>query len=254
MTIPEAITIRADDSTFLKLTGASPKIETIGSPLSISEPDARAIAELVVSIWPKPGRTVETFTADILTQWKDYFGPEAQHPRSFLIREGGRVDRPFQRLPKHTSARAKGDITVLALARVCTDPKVRGRKLGDAVVRASFELVDRGTFPFALFQTTPDVRPFYERLGAIPIDNTFVNSLAPDPKVNPFWAEVPMRYPATGDWPKGEIDLRGLDGKGSRNMNRSATEETEINKATLCSVSSCSILINYAFAATLHRG
>jgi predicted GNAT family N-acyltransferase len=188
-------------------TGGSPKIETIDRR-TISEPDARAIAELIVSIWPKPGRTVETFTADILTQWKDYDGPEAQHPRSFLIREGGQIVAHSSVYPR-TIGTNKGDITVLALARVCTDPKVRGRKLGDAVVRASFELVDRGVFRFALFQTTPDVRPFYERLGAVPIDNTFVNSLAPDPKVNPFWAEVPMRYPATGDWPTGEIDLRG---------------------------------------------
>ena len=188
-------------------TGGSPKIETIDRR-SISEPDARAIAELIVSIWPKPGRTVETFTADILTQWKDYDGPEAEHPRSFLIREDGRVVAHSSVYPR-TIGTTKGDLTVLALARVCTDPIVRGRKLGDAVVRASFELVDRGPFPFALFQTTTDVRPFYERLGAVPIDNTFVNSFAPDPKVNPFWAEVPMRYPATGDWPKGEIDLRG---------------------------------------------
>jgi len=188
-------------------TGSSPKIEIIDHR-TISEPDARAIAELVVSIWPKPGRTIEAFTADILTQWKDYDGPEAQHPRSFLIREGGQVIAHSSAYPR-TIGTNEGDFTVLALARVCTDPKVRGRKLGDAVVRASFELVDRGEFPFALFQTTTDVRSFYERLGAVAIDNTFINSLAHDPKVNPFWAEVFMRYPATGNWPKGEIDLRG---------------------------------------------
>jgi predicted GNAT family N-acyltransferase len=188
-------------------TGDSPKIETIDRR-SIGEPDARSIAELIVSIWPKLDRTVDKFTADILTQWKDYDGPESQHPRSFLIREGGRVVAHSSAYPR-TIATPKGEITVLALARVCTDPVVRGRKLGDAVVRASFALVDQNTFPFALFQTTREVRPFYERLGAVAIDNTFVNSLAPDPKANPFWAEVPMRYPATGDWPTGEIDLRG---------------------------------------------
>jgi predicted GNAT family N-acyltransferase len=188
-------------------TGNLPKIETIDRR-TISEPDARAIAELVVSIWPKPERTVDTFTAEILTQWKDYNGPDNEHPRSFLIREGGRVVAHSSAYPR-TIGTTKGDFTVLALARVCTDPSVRGRKLGDAVVRASFELVDHGPFPFALFQTTTDVRPFYERLGAVAIDNTFVNSLAPDPKANPFWAEVPMRYPANGNWPKGEIDLRG---------------------------------------------
>ena len=188
-------------------TGGSPKIETIDRR-TIGEADARAIAELIVSIWPKPDRTVDTFTAEILDQWKDYRGPEDQHPRSFLIRDGGRVVAHSSVYPR-TIGTSKGEITVLALARVCTDPVVRGRKLGDAVVRASFELVDRGPFPFALFQTTKEVRPFYERLGAVEIDNTFINSLAADPKANPFWAEVRMRYPATGDWPKGEIDLRG---------------------------------------------
>jgi predicted N-acetyltransferase YhbS len=188
-------------------TGGSPKIETIDRR-SIGEADARAIAELIVSIWPKPDRTVEGFTAEIVGQWKDYRGPESEHPRSFLIRDGGRVVAHASVYPRKI-ATSKGEFTVLALARVCTDPVARGRKLGDAVVRASLDLVDRGPFPFALFQTTKEVRPFYERLGAIKIDNTFVNSLAADPKADPFWAEVRMRYPATGDWPKGEIDLRG---------------------------------------------
>lgn len=185
----------------------SPKLEIIDRR-TISKADARAIAELVVSIWPKVGRNVETFTDEILDQWKDYRGPENQYPRSFAAREGGRLIAHASVYPR-TIATSKGNITVLALARVCTDPSVRRRKLGDAVARATFALVDNGTFPFSLFQTTKDVRPFYERLGAVVIDNTFVNSMADDPKADPFWAEVRMRYPATGNWPKGEIDLCG---------------------------------------------
>jgi predicted N-acetyltransferase YhbS len=188
-------------------TRGFPKTEIIDRR-TINEADARAIAELIVSIWPKIGRRVETFTAEILTQWRDYRGPEDEYPRSFLIRDAGRVVAHSSACPRRIST-GSGDMTVLALARVCTDPAVRGRKLGDAVVRATFGLVDRGPFPFALFQTTTDVRPFYERLGAVEIDNTFINSLAEDPKSDPFWAEVRMRYPATGDWPTGEIDLRG---------------------------------------------
>jgi predicted N-acetyltransferase YhbS len=194
-------------TTISQATAGSPSIEIIDRRL-ISKADAQAIAELIVSIWPKPGRTVDTFADEIEAQWKGYRGPEVQHPRSFLIREGGRVVAHSSAYPR-TIGTPKGEITVLALARVCTEPAVRGRRFGDAVVRAAFELVDQGTFPFALFQTSTDVRPFYERLGAVAIDNTFVNSLAADPKANPFWAEVHMRYPAAGDWPKGEIDLRG---------------------------------------------
>ncbi len=186
---------------------ATPPIEVIDRR-TIGECDARAIAELVVSIWPKPGRTIESFAGDMLAQWKDYAGPEEQHPRSFLIREGSHVVAHSSVYPR-TIRSTRGELTVLALARVCTDPSVRGRKLGDAVVRATLALVDEGAFPFSLFQTTHNVRPFYERLGAVTIDNTFVNSLADDPKANPFWAEVPMRYPVSGNWPEGEIDLMG---------------------------------------------
>jgi GNAT superfamily N-acetyltransferase len=182
-------------------------IETIDRR-TIREADARAIAELIVSIWPKPGRSVESFTRDFLTQWTDYIGPEDERPRSFIIREGGRVVAHSSGFPR-TIGTTKGDLTVLALARVCTDPSVRGKKLGQAIVRATLDLVDHGPFAFSLFQTTQPVRPFYEQLGSVVIENRFVNSLAEDPNANPFWSEVIMRYPAGPGWPEGPIDLRG---------------------------------------------
>jgi predicted N-acetyltransferase YhbS len=174
----------------------------------LSDDDALAIAELVVSIWPKPGRTAETLAAEMLVQWRDYRGPERQHPRSFLVRESGRAIAHASFDPR-TIETSKGDITVLALARVCTDPAARGRKLGQAVVRAAFDLVDDGAFPFALFQTTDPVQAFYDNLGAVRIHNRIVNSLADDPTANPFWSPVIMRYPAGPGWPEGQIDLRG---------------------------------------------
>jgi len=183
------------------------RIETIDRR-RISEADARAIAELLHAIWPKPGRTVDTRVAEMLTDWKNYAGPEDEHPRSFLVREGSRVIAHASAYPR-TIGTPDGEMTILALARVCTDPAARGRKLGQAVVMEAFDLVDHGPFPFALFQTSESVRPFYERLGAIAIDNCFVNSLAPDPTASPWWDKVIMRYPAKPGWPVGEIDLRG---------------------------------------------
>jgi hypothetical protein len=183
------------------------RIETLDRR-NLNAADARAISQLVVSIWPKPGRTVEIVTADMLIRWRDYRGPESQHPRSFLIREGGRAIAHASFDPR-TIGTSLGDITVLALARVCTDPAMRGRKLGQAVTRAAFELVDDGSFCFALFQTTDDVQSFYENLGAVRIHNRFVNSLADDPQANPWWSPVVMRYPSGPSWPEGEIDLRG---------------------------------------------
>jgi GNAT superfamily N-acetyltransferase len=102
-----------------------------------------------------------------------------------------------------------GEISVGGLARVCTHPAMRGRGLGELVVRAAFGLVDAGDFAFSLFQTNRKVQAFYERLGAAPVENRIVNSLAAEPMINPFWDEVVMHYPRGKGWPAGAIDLRG---------------------------------------------
>jgi predicted N-acetyltransferase YhbS len=183
------------------------QIETIDRR-KLSEAEALATAQLIASTWPKPGRTVDSLAADMMSQWREYRGPERQHPRSFAIREGGRVVAHASFDPRAIGT-AAGEMTVLALARVCTAPEVRGRKLGQAVVRAAFALVDDGTFPFALFQTTDDVQSFYENLGAVRNLNRFVNSLALDPTANPWWSPVIMRYAVGPGWPEGQIDLRG---------------------------------------------
>jgi predicted GNAT family N-acyltransferase len=183
------------------------QIETLDQR-TIRDADARAIAELLIAIWPKPNRTVETRTADILNQWQNYDGAENQYPRSFLVRENGRVIAHAQADPRVVVTSA-GELTVLALCRVCTDPAVRGKKLGQAVVESAFDLVDDGTYPFALFQTRNEVRPFYEKLGAVVIENRLFNSKAADPAANPFWDPVVMRYPNSGTWPKGDIDTNG---------------------------------------------
>jgi hypothetical protein len=108
-----------------------------------------------------------------------------------------------------TIGTSQGDMTIVALARVCTDPAERGRKLGQAVVRTVFDAVDHGPFAHSLFQTTYKVRPFYEKLGCALVTNRIVNSLADDPAASPFWDNIVMRYPAAKPWPEGEIDLRG---------------------------------------------
>ena len=108
----------------------------------------------------------------------------------------GVADLPFDpraSFDPRTIGTSQGDMTVLALARVCTDPAARGRKLGQAVVRRTFDLVDDGSFSFSLFQTTDDVQSFYDNLGAVRIHNRFVNSLAEDPSANPWWASSRQR-------------------------------------------------------------
>lgn len=183
------------------------EIETLDRH-NIREPDARAVATLLCAIWPKPGRTVDSLTADLLQKFSDDAGPEDVRPRLFVVRDGERVIACAQAAPR-TIGTSAGDITVLALARVCTDPAARGLHLGQAVVRAAFALVDNGPYRFALFQTGEKVRNFYEKLGCAAVDNHFVNSLADDPQENPFWDAAIMRYPAGPGWPDGEIDTRG---------------------------------------------
>lgn len=175
---------------------------------TVTATDAHDAAELLIRIFPKPGRTVDSLAADVLQKLGSHAGPDDERPRMFVVREAGRVVACAQAIPR-TLGTAAGDLTVLALARVCTDPAVRGKHLGQAVVRAAFDLVDHGPYPFSLFQTTPDVRPFYEKLGCVTVDNHFVNSLADDPQANPFWNSEIMRYPAAPGWPGGTIDTRG---------------------------------------------
>jgi len=183
------------------------QIETIDRR-TISAADARAIAELLVSIWPKAGRTVESRTEEMLTTWRDYRGPEDRCPRSFIVREGGRVVAHSEAVPR-TLRTTSGELPILALARVCTDPAVRGQNLGQAVVKSAFKLVDDGAYAFACFQTREIVQPFYEKLGAVRVNNRFFNSLGADPTVTPFWDSAIMRYPASGNWPSGDIDTNG---------------------------------------------
>jgi hypothetical protein len=186
---------------------AAAKVDTWDAR-SLTREQARAIGDLLVRIWPKPNVTVEDRSQQQLAFGQSYAGPEPLAPRSYVVLDGDRVIAHALVFARTIRTDA-GEMTIAALARVCSEPELRGQGLGEAVVRAAFAPVDRGDFPFALFQTTRNVRPFYERLGAVLVDNPITNSLADGPKTNPFWDEVVMRYPSTGAWPPGTIDLRG---------------------------------------------
>lgn len=167
--------------------------------------DARPLAELLSKVFTKRG--YDERLALLMEKWRDYDGPEELHPRSVIIREGDKVLAHATAAP-HVIGTSEGDLTVLGLAHVATDPRARGRKLGQAVVRAVFDLVDHGPYQHALFQTSNSVQAFYEKLGAGLVTNRIVNSFADDLNANPFWDDVVMRYPAVKHWPEGTLDLR----------------------------------------------
>lgn len=112
-----------------------------------------------------------------------------------------------------------GPLRIAELAAVCSHPdhRGRGRGLGRDVVRAAFKRIDDGAYPVSLFQTgVPD---FYARLGARTVENKFINSRWQPPREGespghgtreaPWWNPHVMIYPATYNWPEGEVDLLG---------------------------------------------
>jgi predicted N-acetyltransferase YhbS len=182
------------------------EVETLDAR-QLSQADARAIAELIVKVWPKLDKTVEFRQQQVLDVGREYIGPDSQAPRSMLIRDNGHVIAHAALMPRVIGTKV-GDLTIAGLARVCSDPDYRGQGLGELVVKQVFNLIDDNTFSFSLFQTNSRVHPFYEKLGACVVQNRILNSLTTDLHP-PFWDELVMRYPKDRDWPDGDIDLRG---------------------------------------------
>ena len=177
-------------------------------PRFLTPAQAAGIGELIARVWPKPNVDAAERTrqlADAALRWR---GPASHGPRCYVVRDDDRIVAHAAIWPRQIAADGRR-LTLAGLSRVGADPALRGRGLGELVVRAALAPVDDGEFPFALFQASRRVQLFYEKIGAVIVDNPIVNSLAEDPTANPFWDEIVMRYPADGDWPVGTIDLLG---------------------------------------------
>jgi 2-polyprenyl-3-methyl-5-hydroxy-6-metoxy-1,4-benzoquinol methylase len=99
-------------------------------------------------------------------------------------------------------------LQVGAISAVCVAAGERRAGLGTRVVRRLFDLVDQGEYPVALWQTKQV--GFYEKLGARPVQNEWVNSQNNEnPDADPWPNEVKMIYPPDYGWPEGPIDLNG---------------------------------------------
>ena len=187
---------------------SQPPIETVLTR-ELTEADALAIGELLIEVWPKPGVTAADRAAVLRTNRGDIDAPDDIASQSLVMREGGRVVGHALVFPR-TIDTVAGEMTIAALGSVCTHPELRGRRLGEALVRAAWRTVDSGRLPFSLFQTSDKASKFYERLGATVVDNRFIDSTADDPERCPFKDDHIVRYPAyRAGWPEGTIDLRG---------------------------------------------
>lgn len=167
--------------------------------------DLLQIAELVIATWPLAGASAES-SARAARASQDTLTPGDR--LQYVIRDAGKIVAHSACFPRRISI-AGEFVTILALASVCTDKNYRGRGLGSAVVKACFARVDRGGFPWCLYQTAQHNRHFYESLNAAVVHNRFVNSLADDPNANPWWDDTPMAYPANKPFPSGVVDLLG---------------------------------------------
>ncbi len=169
---------------------------------------ATKMVALSQRIWPRDASPEEEARAEA-EKARSFDGPADQAPMCYAIVEN---DEPIA--IAYTFARqietSGGLMTIMALAGVAVDEPYRGKGLGKQIVKAAFGRVDKGLFPFTIFQTGPQNKSFYERLGCASVDNKVVNSLSEmDKDASPFWEDVILRYPATGDWPGGMIDLLG---------------------------------------------
>lgn len=175
---------------------------------SMNHDTARALVDLWFEVWPDETDDSDVNVRKVLDEMRDEAFAGERRPINWAVMDGGRVlavARTFAR----TIDTGAGRMTIMALAGVCSHPAVRGRGYGRAVVKAAFSRVDDGVFPVSLFQTQPRIIPYYERFGAGVVGNRFVNSLAKNPRANPLWDPIAMVYPATADWPDGEVDLLG---------------------------------------------
>jgi ribosomal protein S18 acetylase RimI-like enzyme len=189
---------------------ATPMLESVESwPLAtLSGAQKSALADLLTQVWPDPLKDHAYRVRRLEQRGREPMGPDGQVPTAYVIRAGQKILASALTFARPILLAGEPKLA-LALCYVAVDPASRGQKFGEKVVQAAFAQVDAKSFNLALFQTSENVRPFYQRLGAEVVENSIIDSTSDEPGKNPFWDEVVMRYPATGDWPSGVIDLCG---------------------------------------------
>ncbi|MCB0260223.1 MAG: GNAT family N-acetyltransferase [Calditrichaeota bacterium] len=178
--------------------------QTICSDDLFTREQVQSIVTLLNWVWPDPRRGVEELVEDFIRRSR--LPERAPNERVVIWGE----ERPLALADSYARRifTADGGMEVQALNSVCVDPAFRGLGLGREAALAAFARIGRGDFPLALFQT--GVPQFYEKLGARPVSNRFINRRHPEnPQANPWWEANVMIYPGNAPWPDGVIDLNG---------------------------------------------
>lgn len=170
---------------------------------------AKQLCALWDEVWPNEDSTplderAADFLTDISSEHRMLEGSElfhvVEHAEGIVA-----VARTYMRQVRFEATGRSG--VVLALAGVCSSPKLRGKGLGAIVVKDAFARLGP-EIPWCLYQTT--VPAFYEKLGARLVNNDFRNSYSVDPDARPWWDEFVMVYGSADKWPEGRVDLCGV--------------------------------------------
>ncbi len=170
---------------------------------------AESIAVLCCRCFEDSKRTVGERVNEML-EMKGSDDPEHITGRRFVVWQGEQIVAHARTFVREIIVEDQR-LPVLALAAVCSDPKIRGMGLGVMVTNKAFEQVAVGGWPaVSLFQTP--VPNFYQKLNCRLVTNPFVNRRnAQEPEANPWRDDKIMIYPNGFAWPEGTVDLNGSD-------------------------------------------
>ena len=181
-----------------------PRLITV-RPGEMSLTQAESVAQLMGSVYGgmhgRPQLYTDGVERPLPSRWFDSTPiPWVQ----YTIWEGDRAVAYAATFPWTIYSEEK-PIEILALRSVATARNRRQRGLGSEVVRSAFRETHRQARVACVFGT--EIPRFYERLGAIQVENSVVYRAATKRFRMKSWDGV-MIYLAEGGWPAGTIDIR----------------------------------------------
>lgn len=171
----------------------------------LSAAQVERLIRLQDTVWPKPEKIARPMAERI----ESYYREAENGLEVFLLEDSDTLLAHAEIFPR-TIATPAGNLEVMALASVCTPENLRGSGYGKRIVQSAFAEVDSGRFALSLFQT--GVPEFYEKFGAVRVENPFINSRKHEGiDRQPWWNPYVMIYKPrpVPVWPEGEIDLLG---------------------------------------------